>query len=186
MRILRAHTVDPKKFEEVARQLWTPFVDDSKVTPTTFQAHPDAFRFEPQGARVHIAVAPLPDRIGSVWVPEQADNINGLGIIFAVGPEVFYGDTPHPGAVTYDMEEMAEKDTLYDAGKILLYRQVMLKKYSGTPLAFDNITGHDYYDNIITCALRDILAVDFPENRPAGAETDGLRNMLGQQLETQE
>jgi hypothetical protein len=174
MPILRAYTVDPTLFEATARKLWTPFLDPDKITDTTFQAHPDAYRFEPQGARVHIAVAPTPEKFSSIWIPQGVQTPNGLGIIFAVGPMVLR-DAPHPYGPFVEAEGQASPGDL-------LYRQVMIKKYGGAPLAFDAIRGDDYYDNIITLSVRDILAIDFPENRPAGAKIDGLGNMLGQQV----
>ena len=169
MPILRASVVEAKKFEEVARKLWTPFVNPEEVEDDTFKLHPDAFRFEPQGARVHIAVAPLPAKLGSIWVPPEADDINGLGIVVAVGPQA-HRESPHPHGVY--MDEPSD----------LLYAQVMLKKFAGTPIAFDAGRGSNFYDHVITCSARDILAVDFPENRPADATIDGLGNMLGQQI----
>ena len=182
MSILRAHVVEPKRFEEVARRLWTPFLDPEKITDTTFQAHPDAFRFEPQGARLHIAVAPLPQMLSMLHVPQTEGDINGLGIIFAVGPMALR-DTPHPhGPDVYPPEDVTIATQL-DLGAELLYRQVMLKKYTGSPLAFDPIRGTDFFDHIITCSARDILAIDFPENRPVDGAVDGLGNMLGRQLE---
>lgn len=172
MGILRGSVVDPDKFSSVATRLWRPFVEDKSFI---FRAHPDAFRFEPQGSRIHVALAPMPEQIGGIFIPsEQGANPNGLGIVFAVGPMVGYHQTPHPGGVEF------EEDS---DGASLLYRQVMLKKYAGAPLAFDAVRGTNFFDDIIACQLYDILAVDFPENRPKDSEVDNLHNMLGQQLE---
>ncbi len=81
-RIARAAIADPEVFNSIISQLWRPF-NPERESP--WQMHPEAFRFEPQGARLHIAVAPMPERVGNIIVPDAQDgDISGLGVIISL------------------------------------------------------------------------------------------------------
>jgi len=166
--IARAAMAEAGKFNELITRLWRPFNPEKE---SDWEIHPEAFRFEPQGARLHLAIAPMPSRIGLITVPDAEDgDINGLAVVFAVGSEVGEGAS-HPGA------------PLCNHPEDLLYRQVMLKKFAGMPLSFDPIRQSNYYSPLVAVSERDIVAIDYPEQRHDYGKTEPWINMLGWQLD---
>ena len=130
---------------------------------TLTQQHlmPRAFDWGPQGGRILVVVDQVPDRVGSIYLTEEQQDMQqaGTGWIIAVGP-----DAGH----TYSQNTVGAVES--DSPEDLLGRHIMFGMARGQAIRF-SVFDSDYDSSILLMTPLDIWMIDYSKD-PLNADAE--------------
>ena len=150
---------DPKRLNEQLTRQWHERWDRDPAPPPDGEGpvvvHPDVFKYPPTGNRLMVVLDPVPKRFGLIWLSEETQGREVMGIGTIVGAGARAGlDIPYPGG------PIGEPD-------MFLYRTILIGQNVGTPLRLkDAAHGDSYCGEVVVMGDRDVLNVEELDDAP--------------------